>query len=184
MAELLLKKNVIPAPNRLYVCAYMDVHFDYTSTKVPRQQVLRAFDTLVSQVLGEKGLLETVRSEKTAFGYRNVYDKRIHAECFDDCLQNRFAERLELELVKHRREKAKEQSVILRHFFDHRVEQENYEELFKDISDTKLSDAGDNMKERERVLNSRKNALWFVFKKEYELSKATSSSSWRRTSRM
>lgn len=174
----------IPAPHKLYVCGYVDARFDYNSTELPRSYVLRAFGALVTQALVSNNLRDTIGSEETSYGRRNVYDSRIHMQHFDDCYKNKLSAELANELAKYRANQVKEDTGLIRLFFNDQVlKHENRDELFKDIGDTKLSDAADDSLKRERVFGERMTALWFVFKKELEARlRASSSSSSRSTS--
>lgn len=58
-----------------------------STTPLSRLEVCKIFGGLVSFVLGQKGLRNTVAREETEYGYRNVYDNRVHRETFEECLQ-------------------------------------------------------------------------------------------------
>jgi hypothetical protein len=169
----ILKTNIIPAPNRIYVCGYIDTHFDYSSTELPRLRVLCLFGGLVSRLLGEKGLRETIGSEETSGPWkkRNVYDDRVHLESFHECLATLSAhcatelEKLGEETCFHRSH---------RNLYDSALGEVDKDELFKDMTDTKLADAGDDRDERERVFIEREKGLWYIFKTELEVKERAS----------
>ena len=157
-----LKTQIIPAPHRLYIGAYVDKHFDYSTTKLPRDEVLKAFGSLVTQAINEKGMRATLGHD----GQRNIYDDRIHLDFFDDCLANKFENKLAEELVRFEAAAARERNAHARIFFEKAVDREDEAELFKDMTDSKLSDAGDDPVERARVLHDRRRSFCFVFKRE------------------
>lgn len=165
----ILMTNIIPAPYRLFVCGYVDERFDYKSTELPRERILRVFGGLVTQALGECGMRDTIGTESTSYGQRNVYDIRVHLECFDKCYKEKLPARIVEELVKFRVQETRNVNLGNRDFFNQAVDQENRDELFKDITDTKLADAGSDPIERERVFYDRSNSMWFIFKKELDI---------------
>jgi hypothetical protein len=178
----ILMTNIIPAPNRIYVCGYMDKHFAYESTTLPRLDVLRLFGGLVSKLLGEKGLRETIGKEETTtasfasgqWKQRNVYDDRIHLEAFGECFKT-LPLHLPGELAKFRREEEYRFKRSVRDLYNEALTDVNKDELFKDVGDTKLKDAGEDREKRERIFIDREQGLWFIFKKEYEVLQRSSS---------
>ncbi len=174
-----LRTNIIPSPNRIYVCGYMDKHFAYESTALPRLEVLRLFGGLVSKLLGDKGLRETIGKEETTtasgqWKQRNVYDDRIHLEAFGECFKT-LPLHLPGELAKFRREEEYRFKRSVRDLYNEMLTGVNKDELFKDVGDTKLRDAGEDREKRERVFIDREQSLWFTFRKEYEVLQRSSS---------
>ncbi|NDC39259.1 MAG: hypothetical protein EBZ48_14640 [Proteobacteria bacterium] len=80
-----LEIRAIPEQEREFICGYVDRRCEEESVTfaAPRQEVLMAFGSLVSEDLNRRGLRHTIAQEKMPNGQiRNVYDRRVHLDAF------------------------------------------------------------------------------------------------------
>ena len=180
-----LQLSAIPESNRLYVCGFVDQHFNIEKDfpQLLRLEVLGIFGSLVCQSLGEQGLRHTVAKEPRGDGsFRNVYDNQIHLQTFEECRALLPGAVKEAAVRKSTRALPQASHVpdpfnmdvgqpeqrpyrSPQALFDWEMgrltpEQQRY--LFRDFGDKKLAEAATE-RARMIVLENRRKSVWFIF---------------------
>jgi hypothetical protein len=148
-----LQQHSIPPTNRLYICGYLDERVDYDQFSIDRLAVLKIFGSLVCEKLGAEGIRDTVATEPTDYGHRNVYDNRKHLSAFEHCLPL-LPTAIELRFS----------NVTMQEFFNAAMNKEDKMQLLRDIGQPDLANATTD-KERATVIVNRSQSLFFVFRK-------------------